>query len=131
MRRVAAHPAGNRALAEIITGLDACYEPGGHPWLGRLAPDVPLVVSSAETHLAALLHPGRPVLLDLAGTFAAWSPSVEVVAASSPSVSDIDALLLRPDGHVAWVGAAGSGDEGLAEAVHRWIGDVAIPVRCA
>ncbi|MEU8634958.1 FAD-dependent monooxygenase [Amycolatopsis sp. NPDC048633] len=125
MRRVAAHPAGNRALAEIITGLDACYSPGGHPWLGRLAPDVPLVVDGRETHLAALLHSGRPVLVDLAGSFAAWSPAVEVVAASSPSASDIDAVLLRPDGHVAWVGTSGSGDEGLAEAVHRWIGDAA------
>jgi len=129
MRRVAAHPAGNRALAEIITGLDACYEPGGHPWLGRLAPDVPLRVSGAETHLAALLHAGRPVLLDLtaSGSFAAWSAGVEVVAASGPSTSDVDAVLLRPDGHVAWVGTPGSGDAGLAEAMHRWVGDVPVP----
>ncbi|MGW3964895.1 FAD-dependent monooxygenase [Amycolatopsis sp. NPDC005003] len=129
MRRVAAHPAGNRALAEIITGLDACYEPGGHAWLGRLAPDVPLVVSGAQTHLAALLHTGRPVLLDLtaSGSFAAWSAGLEVVAASSPSTSDIDAVLLRPDGHVAWVGTPGSGDAGLAEAVQRWVGDVPVP----
>ncbi|MEV6878817.1 FAD-dependent monooxygenase [Amycolatopsis sp. NPDC051128] len=130
MRRVAAHPAGNRALAEIITGLDARYEPDGHSWLGRLAPDVPLTVSGAETHLAALLHSGRPVLLDLTppGSFAAWSPGIEVVAAASPSTSDIEAVLLRPDGHVAWVGTPGSGDAGLAEAVRRWIGDVPIPV---
>jgi hypothetical protein len=92
-----------------------------------LAPDVPLVVGSVETHLAALLHPGRPVLLDLTGSLAAWSPAVEVVAAASPSTSDVDAVLLRPDGHVAWVGTPGSGDEGLAEAVHRWIGDAAPP----
>ncbi len=126
MRRVAAHPAGNRALAEIITGLDACYEPGGHPWLGRLAPDVPLRVSGAETHLAALLHAGRPVLLDLteAGSFAAWPA---VVTASSPSTSDIAAVLLRPDGHVAWVGMPDSGDAGLAEAMQRWVGDVPVP----
>ncbi|EOD69873.1 FAD-dependent monooxygenase [Amycolatopsis vancoresmycina] len=130
LRRVAAHPAGNRALAEIITGLDACYEPGGHPWLGRLAPDVPLLVSGAETRLATLLHAGRPVLLDLtpSGSFAAWSAGVPVVAASSPSTSDIDAVLLRPDGHVAWVGTPGAGDAGLAEAVHRWVGNVPVPV---
>jgi 2-polyprenyl-6-methoxyphenol hydroxylase-like FAD-dependent oxidoreductase len=124
MRRVAAHPAGKRALAEIITGLDACYEPGGHPWLGRLAPDVPLRVSGAETHLAALLHAGRPVLLDLTGSFAAWPM---VVTASSPSTSDVAAVLLRPDGHVAWVGTPGSGDAGLAEAMQRWVGDVPVP----
>ncbi|MEV5715880.1 FAD-dependent monooxygenase [Amycolatopsis mediterranei] len=126
MRRVAAHPAGNRALAEIITGLDACYEPGGHPWLGRLAPDVPLRVPGAETHLAALLHDGRPVLVDLtsSGSFAAWPT---VVAASSPSISDVDAVLLRPDGHVAWLGTPGNGEAGLAEAMHRWVGDVPVP----
>ncbi|MEU0789178.1 FAD-dependent monooxygenase [Amycolatopsis sp. NPDC005961] len=127
MRRVAAHPAGNRALAEIITGLDACYEPGGHPWLGRLAPDVPLVVGATETHLAALLHPGGAVLLDLTGAFGAWSSAVEVVTASSPSTSDIDAVLLRPDGHAAWVGTSGAGDEGLAEAVRRWVGTNPVP----
>ena len=127
MRRVASHPAGNRALAEIITGLDACYAPGGHPWLGRLAPDVPLTVAGRSTHLAALLHSGRPVLLDLAGSFAAWSPGIEVVTAAS-STSDIEAVLLRPDGHVAWVGTPGSGDAGLADAVRRWIGDVPVPV---
>ncbi|MCR6489397.1 FAD-dependent monooxygenase [Amycolatopsis sp. OK19-0408] len=123
MRRVAAHPAGNRALAEIITGLDACYEPGGHPWLGRLAPDVPLRVDEVETHLAALLRSGRPVLVDFSGSFADWSPSVEVIAAGS-STSDLSAVLLRPDGHVAWAGAPGCGDEGLADAVHRWVGKV-------
>jgi 2-polyprenyl-6-methoxyphenol hydroxylase-like FAD-dependent oxidoreductase len=127
MRRVAAHPAGNRALAEIITGLDACYSPGGHPWLGRLAPDVPLTVDGHSTHLAALLHSGRPLLLDLAGAFGAWSAGIEVVTATS-SISDIEAVLLRPDGHVAWVGTPGAGDAGLAEAVRRWIGEVPMPV---
>ncbi|SEC04066.1 2-polyprenyl-6-methoxyphenol hydroxylase [Amycolatopsis tolypomycina] len=132
MRRVAAHPAGNRALAEIITGLDACYEPGGHAWLGRLAPDVPLRVSGAETHLAKLLHAGRPVLVDLtsSGAFGAWSAGVAVVMASTLDTADtsgIDAVLLRPDGHVAWVGTRDSGDTGLAEAVHRWVGDVPVP----
>ncbi|MFG1641134.1 FAD-dependent monooxygenase [Amycolatopsis sp. NPDC049252] len=126
MRRVAAHPGGNRALAEIITGLDARYEPGDHPWLGRLAPDIPL--RGTETHLAALLHPGRPVLLDLTSdhAFAAWSPGIDVVAAQS--TSDVQALLLRPDGHVAWL-ATGSEDTGLAAAIHRWVGDVPIPAR--
>jgi hypothetical protein len=67
------------------------------------------------------------VLLDLAGSFGAWSPGIEVVGATS-STSDIEAVLLRPDGHVAWVGTPGSGDAGLAEAVRRWIGDIPVPV---
>jgi 2-polyprenyl-6-methoxyphenol hydroxylase-like FAD-dependent oxidoreductase len=126
MRRVATHPAGNRALAEIITGLDARYEPDGHPWLGRLAPDVPLRVEGAETHLAALLHHGRPVLLDLTPehAFAAWAPGIEVVAAQS--TSDLGALLLRPDGHVAWLTTEADGT-GLAAAIHRWVGDIPVP----
>ncbi len=124
MRRVAAHPDGNRALAEIITGLDARYADDGHPWLGRLAPDIALTVSGRSTHLAELLHSGRPVLVDLAGTFGGWAPGLDVVAASS--TSDIGAVLLRPDGHVAWV-TTGTHDTGLAEAVRQWIGDVPIP----
>ncbi|UOZ10573.1 FAD-dependent monooxygenase [Amycolatopsis sp. WQ 127309] len=124
MRRVATHPAGKLALAEIITGLDARYEPPGHPWLGRLAPDLPL--RGDVSHLAALLHPGRPVLLDLTPehAFAAWAPGIDVVAAQS--TSDVGALLLRPDGHVAWL-TTGSDDTGLAEAIHRWVGDIPVP----
>jgi 2-polyprenyl-6-methoxyphenol hydroxylase-like FAD-dependent oxidoreductase len=117
LRRVAMHPAGNRALAEIITGLDTCYEPGEHPWLGRLAPDVPLTVDGKRTHLAALLHAGRPVLLDLSGSLEGWPAAVRV---SGPSDLDVAAVLLRPDGHVAWVGKPGAGDAGLAEAMRRW-----------
>jgi len=124
MRRVAVHPAGKRALAEIITGLDARYEPGDHPWLGRLAPDIPL--QGPVAHLAALLHPGRPVLLDLTEgrRFAAWAPGIDVVTAQS--TSDVLALLLRPDGHVAWL-TTGADDTGLAEAVRRWVGDIPVP----
>ncbi|MEQ0558351.1 FAD-dependent monooxygenase [Amycolatopsis sp. NEAU-NG30] len=117
LRRVATHPAGNRVLAEIITGLDTCYEPGEHPWLGRLAPDVPLTVDGRQTHLAALLHAGRPVLLDLSGSLEGWPAAVR---ASGPSDLDVAAVLLRPDGHVAWVGLPGAGDAGLAEAMRRW-----------
>ncbi|WP_290052336.1 FAD-dependent monooxygenase [Amycolatopsis solani] len=123
LRRVAAHPAGNRALAEIFTGLDACYEPGGHPWLGRLAPDVALTVAGRPTRLTALLHSGRPVLVDLTGTFGGWSAEVEVVAAAS--TSDFGAVLLRPDGHVAWV-SDGTDDAGLEEALRRWVGEVPV-----
>jgi 2-polyprenyl-6-methoxyphenol hydroxylase-like FAD-dependent oxidoreductase len=124
LRRVATHPAGKLALAEIITGLDARYEPGSHPWLGRLAPDIPL--QGPETHLAALLHPGRPVLLDLTPerAFAAWAPGIDVVAAQS--ASDVGALLLRPDGHVAWL-TTGADHTGLPEAIHRWVGDIPVP----
>ncbi|WP_329050894.1 aromatic-ring hydroxylase C-terminal domain-containing protein [Amycolatopsis sp. NBC_01488] len=50
-----------------------------------------------------------------------------VVRCGDESTSDTHALLLRPDEHVARVWASGSDDDGLAEAVHRWIGDTAPP----
>jgi 2-polyprenyl-6-methoxyphenol hydroxylase-like FAD-dependent oxidoreductase len=69
----ARHPAGNRAFAETVTGLDTCYDMGqtaGHPWLGRLAPNIALTTASGDTDLATQLTraTGRPLLLDLAAT---------------------------------------------------------------
>lgn len=68
--RVATHPAGNRAFAETVTGLDTRYRvsPGGdHPWPGRLAPDLVLDTGCGRTRLTGLLTPGCGVLLDLTG----------------------------------------------------------------
>ncbi|MFD6162019.1 FAD-dependent monooxygenase [Nocardia sp. NPDC060256] len=127
VQRVAAHPAGNRALTEILTGLDTCYLPGGqHPWLGRLAPNLSLFTADGGTTLAALLHSGRPVLLDLTPeqAFSMWSASITVVAANCPAHPDIRALLLRPDGHTAWLSTTPEHDAGLADALHRLVAPV-------
>ncbi|WP_405163838.1 FAD-dependent monooxygenase [Nocardia sp. NBC_01499] len=123
VQRVAAHPAGNRALTEILTGLATCYLPGEHPWLGRLAPNLPLTTTDSETTLASLLHPGRPVLLDLTPerAFSTWSDSVTVISADCPAHPDIRALLLRPDGHTAWLSTTPTHDTGLPDALHRWV----------
>lgn len=123
VQRIAAHPAGNRALTEILTGLDTCYLPGGHPWLGRLAPDLALSTADGETTLATLLYPGRPVLLDLTTdrNFSTWSESVTWVSANCPAHLDVRALLLRPDGHTAWLSTTTAEDAGLADALHRWV----------
>ncbi|MFI6044913.1 FAD-dependent monooxygenase [Nocardia sp. NPDC051321] len=123
VQQVAAHPAGNRALTEILTGLDTCYLPGEHRWLGRLAPDLALSTADGETTLATLLHPGRPVLLDLTAgqAFSSWSASVTVVSATCRAYRDIRALLLRPDGHIAWLSTSVADDAGLADALHRWV----------
>ena len=130
LTRIAAHPDGNRAIAEVLTGLDTRYDmrpAGEHPWLGRLAPNLALVAAGAPTDVATLLAPGRPVLLDLTGQgtasrpAAGWADRLDIVAATCPDRPDLAALLLRPDGHAAWVSA--TGDAGLSEALRHWLGE--------
>jgi hypothetical protein len=132
LARVAAHPAGNRAVAEIVTGLDTCYDTrpdAAHPWLGRLAPDLTLTTETGGTGTAALLAAGRGLLLDLAGDglrepAGGWADRVDIVDATCPEHPELRAMLLRPDGHTAWVHAAGRDDdtEGLRQALRHWFG---------
>ncbi|MFD7905459.1 FAD-dependent monooxygenase [Kitasatospora sp. NPDC059747] len=133
LTRVARHPDGNRALAETVTGLDTRYETlpdTGHPWLGRLAPDLTLTTGHGRTRLSELLAPGRGVLLDLTGgtdvraTAAGWADRVDLVTATCPDHPDLDAVLLRPDGHTAWLRTAedDDGTDGLRQALRHWYG---------
>ncbi|NRQ36593.1 FAD-dependent oxidoreductase [Nonomuraea sp. NN258] len=111
-----------RHLAELLHGGDTRYPVPGplqaagqpHPLVGRLAPDLALTTAAGPTRLAELLHQGRPLLLDLAGGTAASGGPIDVVTATTAD-PPADALLIRPDGHVAWAGA-----EGLAEATAAW-----------
>jgi oxygenase len=122
-------------LAGMISGLDVRYGagPGDHPLLGRAVPDVPLATDMGLVTTAALLRPGRGVLLDLSGDADAmthmfalargWADRVTAVPAQRPAdgpLAEAGALLLRPDGCVAWVGAAGAG---LLTALDRWFGE--------
>ncbi|WP_042426213.1 FAD-dependent monooxygenase [Streptacidiphilus anmyonensis] len=146
LTRVAAHPAGNRALAETVTGLDTRYEthhPGAdHPWLGRLTPDLALTTSEGRIRLTGLLARGRGVLLDLAeaerstvrASAAGWADRVDTVSAACPDHPGLRAVLLRPDGHAAWLrtvdadtidGDGDGGDAGLQQALARWFGPAA------
>jgi len=105
-----------RFLAELVQGSDVRYDlPGDpHPLLGRFLPDFPLTTADGPTRLARLPSTGRPVLLDFTGSHEhAPCEVVRVWSDEAPA----DALLLRPDGHVAWV-AGGAGPE---EAVARWV----------
>ncbi|AGL15925.1 FAD-dependent monooxygenase [Actinoplanes sp. N902-109] len=114
MTRVAHHPAGNKAFAEVITGLDTRYPTaagGNHPWLGLLAPDLALTTSTGPTTLATLLGPGRSVLLDLDGGLRRG------LRAGCPDHPGLSGLLVRPDGHVAWIGTTGT--DGLDAALDR------------
>jgi 2-polyprenyl-6-methoxyphenol hydroxylase-like FAD-dependent oxidoreductase len=138
-------PGANRALALMITALDVRYDVGGpaHPLLGLRVPDVDLTTAAGPVRLSALLHTARPVLLDLGAGLGddvtgGWSDRVEVVAATAAdpvwttpvgeAVPAPRALLVRPDGHVAWVASAAADDaQTLHAALDRWCG----PARAA
>ncbi|MEV6179112.1 FAD-dependent monooxygenase [Streptomyces sp. NPDC052015] len=121
-------------LVGMVTGLDITYDAGSgdHPLLGRRLPDFEL---TGGPHGAAtaygLLHGGRGFVLDLRGddglSAAAqpWTDRVDVVTtASRPqgALADVEALLVRPDGYIAWIGSGGSGAAGLTDALGRWFG---------
>jgi rifampicin monooxygenase len=93
----------NRHLIEKITALDVRYDLGeGHPLLGRRLRDVAL----GRGRLYPLMHAGRGLLLDRTGrlSVAGWADRVDHVVDTGAEL-DVPAVLLRPDGYVAWVGA--------------------------
>jgi 2-polyprenyl-6-methoxyphenol hydroxylase-like FAD-dependent oxidoreductase len=123
-----------RRIAGMISGLDIHYDFGdGHPLLGRRMPDLDLQTGEGPTRLFALLHDARPVLLDLGGLggfdISGWADRVQLVVAEYdggwdlPTLGEVDApaaVLIRPDGYVAWVGD--STDPELPRALERWFG---------
>lgn len=125
----------NLLLSELTSGLDVVYDladeagPGSvHPRTGRRAPELSLrTAEGATVRLAELLRPGRPVLVDptpagkAAAAAAGWADRVAVVTGEPVDAEAAPALLVRPDGHVAW--AADEGDEGLRAALARWFGE--------
>jgi 3-(3-hydroxy-phenyl)propionate hydroxylase len=123
-----------RRLAAIMSGLAIRYDLGeGHPLLGRRMPDLDLVTADGPLRLFTLLHDARPVLLNLdePGRFdiPAWRDRVRLVDAKSVGTWELPALgpvaapaavLIRPDGYVAWVGD--QAQLGLADALTTWFG---------
>ncbi|MFF4905210.1 rifampin monooxygenase [Streptomyces sp. NPDC001260] len=111
----------NRYLIEKIIATGIRYDFGdGHELLGRRLPDVRL----ERGRLYELMHAGRGLLLDRTGTLSAagWADRVDHVTDSAAELDDVPAVLLRPDGHVAW---AGADQEGLPAALERWFGAAA------
>jgi hypothetical protein len=124
-----------KLVAGLLSGLDVAYGSGdlgdGHPLLGRRMPDLDLTTPDGEVRAYTLLHAARPVLLDLGDglDLGPWADRVRHVEAAYdgawelPVTGVVDAptaVLIRPDGHVAWVGTGS--DEGLTEALTRWFG---------
>ena len=121
-------------IAGMISGLDVHYDLGdGHPMLGWRMPDLDLATANGPVRVFELLHNANPVLLNLADAGAlditAWAERVQVVDAECAgpwelpllgSVPAPTAVLIRPDGHVAWVGEGT--DAGLRDALTTWFG---------
>ncbi|MEU3028396.1 rifampin monooxygenase [Streptomyces incarnatus] len=107
----------NRRLTEKIIATGIRYDLGdGHELLGRRLPDMPL----KQGRLYELLREGRGLLLDRTGrlSVSGWADRIDHVVDGSDRL-DVPAVLLRPDGHVAW---AGEDPSGLAERLPRWFG---------
>jgi 2-polyprenyl-6-methoxyphenol hydroxylase-like FAD-dependent oxidoreductase len=121
-------------LAGIVSGLDIHYDLGeGHPLLGRRMPDLDLVSPDGPLRVFELLHNARPLLLNLGGHGAIdiepWADRVQLIDAGYegdwelPVIGKVDApnaVLVRPDGYVAWVGDTTA--DGLGEALAVWFG---------
>ena len=126
---------GPRAqLAGLLSGLDVGYDLGeGHPLLGRRMPDLDLVTAQGPRRVFELLHDARPVLLNLGAPdridITPWTDRVQRVDADHTGTWELPvlgtvaapvAVLIRPDGHVAWVGDGNQ--DGLREALTTWFG---------
>ncbi|MFF7013217.1 FAD-dependent monooxygenase [Streptomyces fimicarius] len=123
-----------RHLAAMVSGQEIRYDVGGgrHPLLGRRMPHLELLDAEHKTSTTELLRTGRGLLLDLAGNArlrqraVPWAARVDTVVAEpqdGPAVQDLagtTALLIRPDGHVAW--AAPGSHHDLPMALERWFG---------
>jgi len=123
-----------KRIAAMMSGLDIHYDLGeGHPLLGRRMPDLDLVSEDGTLRVFSLLHGARPVLLNLSqsGSFGipSWADRVQLIDAKYDGRWELPvlgvvpapaAVLIRPDGYVAWVGDRT--ELGLSEALTRWFG---------
>jgi 2-polyprenyl-6-methoxyphenol hydroxylase-like FAD-dependent oxidoreductase len=130
----------SRHLAAMVSGLDVRYGAGGgHPLLGARVPLCELVVGRGRETVAGMLRAGRGVLLSFAGAAGSargwavgvarpWGDRVRLISCAPVAGSALDgleAVLVRPDGHVAWLSPGTDPDPdvpGLRAALHRWFG---------
>ena len=123
-----------KRFAAMMSGLDIHYDVGeGHPLLGRRMPDLDLVTANGPLRVFTLLHAARPVLLNLGepGGFdiTPWADGVQLIDAKYSGAWELPAIgavtaptavLIRPDGYVAWVGDLTQ--LGLVDALTTWFG---------
>jgi len=123
-----------KRFAAMMSGLDIHYDLGeGHSLLGRRMPDLDLITSGGPLRVFTLLHDARPVLLNLGepGGFdiTPWADRVQLIDAkyfgrwelpALGAVTAPTAVLIRPDGYVAWVGDLTQ--PGLYDALTTWFG---------
>ena len=121
-----------KCYAAMMSGLDIHYDLGaGHPLLGRRMPDLDIVTADGPRRVFSLLHAARPLLINLGEPLdiAPWADRVQRIdtryegAWELPVLGAIaapTAVLIRPDGHVAWVGEHSV--VGLADALTTWFG---------
>ena len=123
-----------KRIAAMLSGLDVHYDLGeGHPLLGRRMPDLDLDTADGPTRVFTLLHDARPLLLNLGESggieISSWANRVRLVDAKHygtwelPVLGEIaspQAVLIRPDGHVAWAGDIT--DQELSQALATWFG---------
>lgn len=123
-----------KRYAAMMSGLDIGYDLGaGHSLLGRRMPDLDLITANGPRRTFTLLHDARPVLLNLGEPGALdvvpWADRVRRIDARYAGVWELPvlgavaaptAVLIRPDGYVAWVGDGT--DQGLRDALTTWFG---------
>ncbi len=123
-----------KRIAGLISGLDIHYDLGeGHPLLGRRMPDLDLLTANGPLRVFELLHDAKPVLLNLGepGSFdiTPWADRVQLIDAEYDGLWELPvlgavtapaAVLIRPDGYVAWV--RDRTNLGLPEALTTWFG---------
>jgi 2-polyprenyl-6-methoxyphenol hydroxylase-like FAD-dependent oxidoreductase len=123
-----------KRFAGMLSGLDIRYDLGeGHPLLGRRMPDLDLVASDGPLRVFSLLHEARPVLLNLGEPhgfdIAPWGDRIQLVDARYDGSWELPvlgavpapaAVVIRPDGYVAWVGDPA--EPGLPDALTTWFG---------
>jgi hypothetical protein len=126
-----------KRFAAMMSGLGIHYDLGpGHPLLGRRMPDLDLITADGPLRVFTLLHDARPVLLNFGepGAFdiTPWADRVQSIDAKYEGTWELPAIgavtaptavLIRPDGYVAWVGELNQ--EGLVDALTTWFGPAA------
>jgi hypothetical protein len=123
-----------RRMGALIAGTDIRYplpNPNQHALTGTFAPDLTLHAAQGATSVAELMHTARPILLDLADrpelreTAREWRDRIDIHTAETDH-RPADALLIRPDAHIAWAATVDEPTDtaapALRESLFGWFG---------